>query len=73
MTPMTTDAVQTRPWTRKEYDRLIELGVLGEDERVELIGGQLSVAEPKGSPYEPEPVSPLALPAATITVDDLLP
>ena len=41
-----------RHWTRKEYDRLIELGILHEDERIELIGGQMIVAEPKGSPHE---------------------
>jgi Uma2 family endonuclease len=43
--------IQTRSWTRKEYDRLIELGVLHEDERIELIGGQMIVAEPKGTPH----------------------
>src|SRR5205085_10411204 len=41
-----------RHWTRKEYDRLIELGVIHPDERIELIGGQMIVAEPKGSPHE---------------------
>ena len=40
-----------RHWTRKEYDRLVELGILHEDERIELIGGQMIVAEPKGSPH----------------------
>src|SRR5262245_8513206 len=48
---MTTYPVQTRRWTRKEYDRLVELGVLHEDEPIELIGGHLIVAEPKGSPH----------------------
>ena len=38
-----------RYWTRHEYDRLGELGVLHEDEPVELVGGHLIVAEPKGS------------------------
>ena len=37
-----------RRWTRAEYDRLVELGVL-HGEPVELIGGQLVVAEPQGS------------------------
>lgn len=40
-----------RHWTRKEYDRLVELGILHEDEPIELIGGQMIVAEPKGSPH----------------------
>jgi Uma2 family endonuclease len=37
-----------RRWSRVEYDRLVDLGVL-DGEPVELIGGQLLVAEPQGS------------------------
>ena len=37
-----------RRWTRAEYDRLVNLGVL-HGEPVELVGGQLVVAEPQGS------------------------
>ena len=37
-----------RRWTRAEYDRLVDLGVL-HGEPVELIGGQLVVGEPQGS------------------------
>jgi Uma2 family endonuclease len=37
-----------RHWTRAEYDRLVELGVF-EGEPLELIGGQLVVAEPQGT------------------------
>ncbi len=40
-----------RHWTRKEYDHLVELGILHEDEPIELIGGQMVVAEPKGTPH----------------------
>lgn len=36
-----------RQWKREEYDRLVNLGVFA-DEPLELIGGQLIVAEPKG-------------------------
>ena len=42
-------ALTLRHWKRAEYDRLIDLGVFA-DEPLELIGGQLVVAEPKG-PY----------------------
>lgn len=42
--------VQLRRWTRHEYDQLIELGMLGARDRIELLGGQLIVAEPQ-SPY----------------------
>ena len=62
---MTTYPVRTRQWTRKEYDRLVEIGVLHEDEPIELIGGELIIAEPKGSP--------LARPEVSIAVADLLP
>lgn len=37
-----------RRWQRAEYDRLVDLGVFG-DEPIELIGGQLVVAEPQGA------------------------
>jgi Uma2 family endonuclease len=37
-----------RRWTRAEYDRLVDLGIL-DREPVELIGGHLVVAEPQGS------------------------
>jgi Uma2 family endonuclease len=41
----------SRRWKRLEYERLIDLGAFDEDEPLELIGGQLIVAEPKGSPH----------------------
>jgi Uma2 family endonuclease len=37
-----------RRWTRAEYDRLVELGLF-DGEPLELIDGQLIVAEPQGS------------------------
>jgi Uma2 family endonuclease len=48
---MATHPIRARHWTRKEYERLVELGVLHEDEPIELIGGQMIVAEPKNSPH----------------------
>jgi Uma2 family endonuclease len=44
-----------RRWKRSEYDRLVELGVF-EGEPVELIGGQLVVAEPQ-YPYHASAIS----------------
>ncbi|MBI1728421.1 MAG: Uma2 family endonuclease [Candidatus Rokubacteria bacterium] len=41
--------VKTRRWKRVEYDRLIETGFFRPGDPVELIGGQLIVAEPQGS------------------------
>jgi Uma2 family endonuclease len=46
---MTTYPVRTRRWTRVEYDRLVDVDILKEDEPIELLGGQMIVAEPKGS------------------------
>ena len=44
-------AIRTRRWTRREYDRLIDLGMLHEDEPVELVAGRLIVAEPQNDPH----------------------
>ncbi|MBI3636376.1 MAG: Uma2 family endonuclease, partial [Candidatus Rokubacteria bacterium] len=38
---------RTRRWTRREYDRLIGLGVLHADEPIELLDGHLVVKEPQ--------------------------
>jgi Uma2 family endonuclease len=40
---------RTRRWKRVEYERLVEGGFLQSGEPVELVGGQLMVAEPQGS------------------------
>ena len=46
-----TEGIQTRRWTRAEYDRLIEIGFFQPRDRVELLGGQLIVSEPQSSPH----------------------
>src|SRR6266850_7626822 len=43
--------VRTRRFTRAEYERLIDLGVFQPGEAIELIGGELMVAEPQGAPH----------------------
>ena len=48
---MTTYPIRNRRWTRQEYDQLIKVGFFQEDEPIELLGGQLIVAEPKGTPH----------------------
>ncbi len=40
----------SRRWRRVEYERLVDVGAF-EREPLELIGGQLIVAEPQGSPH----------------------
>jgi Uma2 family endonuclease len=42
---------RTRRWTRAEYDRLIEIGFFQPGDPIELIGGQLMVAEPQSAEH----------------------
>ena len=42
---------KTRRWSRLEYERLIDLGVFQPGDPIELIGGELLVAEPQGAPH----------------------
>ena len=46
---MADDEFVTRRWKRVEYDRLIECGFFRPGDPVELLGGQLIVAEPQGN------------------------
>jgi Uma2 family endonuclease len=47
---MKQEAFTTKRWRRVEYQRLVDVGGF-EGEPLELIGGQLMVAEPKGSEH----------------------
>lgn len=40
-----------RLWTREEYHRMEEVGILGEDARTELIGGQIVLKMPQGKSH----------------------
>jgi Uma2 family endonuclease len=44
-------APRIRTWSRAEYDRLIERGLLDEDEPIELLDGLLLVKEPQQTPH----------------------
>ena len=44
---MTTYPTRTKRWTRAEYDHLIDIGFFQTEDRIELIGGELMVAEPE--------------------------
>ncbi len=43
--------IKTRRWRRVEYERLIETGFFEAGGPIELVGGQLIVAEPQGSSH----------------------
>lgn len=43
--------VRTRPLRRAEYDLLIEQGAFEEDERIQLLDGELVVMSPQGIPH----------------------
>jgi len=48
---MPVSQARTKRWTRLEYERLIDLGAFGPEDRLELLAGQLVVREPQGRPH----------------------
>ncbi len=48
---MATYEAKPRRWTRVEYEKLIDLGIFQPGEPIELIGGQLMIAEPQGTAH----------------------
>jgi hypothetical protein len=48
MRAMASYETRTRRFSRAEYERLIDLGLFQPGEKIELIGGELVVAEPQG-------------------------
>jgi Uma2 family endonuclease len=53
--PDTTQAAEgmpRRPWTRAEIEAMIKAGIVDEDERFELIGGEVVPMSPKGARHE---------------------
>ena len=48
---MATYETRTRRWTRIEYEKLVDLGIFQPGEPIELIGGELMVAEPQGAAH----------------------
>lgn len=51
-TTQAADGVPRMRWTLAEFERLIEVGILTEDDRVELIQGELVPMAPKGNRHE---------------------
>ncbi|HET9855692.1 MAG TPA: Uma2 family endonuclease [Methylomirabilota bacterium] len=46
-----TEATPTKHWTRVEYERLIDKGVFGPEDRIELLAGALVVREPQAGSH----------------------
>ncbi len=46
---MTTLEVQRKTWTVDEYHRMIEVGILGQSDRLELLAGEIVATMPIGS------------------------
>ncbi len=60
--PMTTQAaegLERRRWSVAEIEAMVEAGVIEEDERFELIGGEVVPMSPKGSRHELVKIMPL--------------
>jgi Uma2 family endonuclease len=48
---MRADTLRTYRWTRRAYGRLIDEGILCEDDPIELLDGLLVVKEPRDTPH----------------------
>lgn len=48
---MAGSTISLRRWTRAEYERMIDCGILGEDEHVQLIAGEIVMMAPQNSPH----------------------
>ena len=48
---MATAPIRTKRWTLLEYEWLVGLGAFGPGDRIELVGGDLLVLPPQGSPH----------------------
>ena len=48
---MSAPAIQTKRWTRQEYDRMAEAGIFSPNERVELLEGEIVTMTSQRSPH----------------------
>lgn len=51
-TTQTAEGIPRLRWTLAEFERLTELGIFGEADRIELLGGELVPMSPKGRQHE---------------------
>lgn len=45
------DTIQTHRWTRQQYEKMVEVGVLTDDDRVELLNGSIVSMSPQNSEH----------------------
>lgn len=48
---MAAPAAHIKRWTRREYDRMAEAGIFSQDDRVQLIDGDIITMTPQNSPH----------------------
>lgn len=46
------EGIGRRPWTVDELQQMLEAGILHEDDRIELVGGEVVTMSPKGARHE---------------------
>ena len=51
-TTQAADGMPRRPWTVAELEAMVQAGIIDEDERFELIGGEVVPMSPKGARHE---------------------
>lgn len=51
-TTQAAEALPRRPWRRAEIEAMVKAGIIDEDERFELIGGEVVPMSPKGARHE---------------------
>lgn len=51
-TTQAAEALPRRPWRRAEIEAMVRAGIIDEDERFELIGGEVVPMSPKGARHE---------------------
>jgi Uma2 family endonuclease len=51
-TTQAAEGIPRRPWTRTEIEAMVAAGIIDEDERFELIGGEVVPMSPKGARHE---------------------
>jgi Uma2 family endonuclease len=71
--------VEKRLFTVEEYSRMAEAGILAEDDRVELINGEIIQMSPVGSKHaecltlhSSDSMTPLAFPDFALPIETLL-